>query len=513
VPAETLVYFEANSLPKVLQAVTETDAWHELAPKYKIDRDFGSFSWFNQFLAAAHFGSTETVILGRSQVAAALLDVAASDAQTALKIRPSYAVIIVAKSSRIQSFVETQISRFARQQFGEIRTEKNVRDNATWTIFRSTQNEKQIFVAVQETVAIVGNDEKAVQACLDTKNGVRHSLIEDESLAKARLDTDAEHSFVFGFVTAAGVKQLSQVGSVFVAGQLTENPDAINLLTQSLPLFVQKTVGSIGWTARSVNNKIEDRFLIEMPQDVVARLREPFAANETNSFIAKLIPAKIDSVTTYNFANPQTAWREFILAIVTKLDSVSAAIFSQAASGLLEPYGVKDAHAFLGSVNGEIATVKLSEKDNNAIAIAGVSDREAVQKSLKENPADKQSEFVDDKIILGNIESLQVINLAREQNSTIETQNYWQDFVNIKDRSNLAFVRTLSRDAETPAQFVKTLAREKNRNIVVSFGDETPSWVWNTSETRLVRNGFERRTKSAFGLIGSIAMRFNNQEK
>lgn len=512
VPEETLAYLEINDLPAILQAFTGTDAWQELAPKYKIDRDWGNFGWFNQFLAAAHLGSTETVVLGRSQIAVALLGVSASGVETTLKIKPSYAVVIEAQSSRIGDFVEKQIGRFAKQQFGETRTEKIERENAQWTVFRAVQNEKQIFAAVQNTTAVIGNDEQAVQACLDAKNGKRKSLIENEKLAESRANVDAESSFVFGLVTTQGVKEVSEIGAIFAAGQLTEKPAAISLLTQSLPDFVNKTVISIAWAARPSNGKIEDRFLIETPKDVVARLREPFAAKTSDLRVADSIPANVQSVNVYSFANPQAAWRAFVLAIIAKLDTMSAAVFSEAAGNLLEPYGVQEPNVFLAAVNGEIATVKLSENENSTVALAHVRETEAAEKSLGQNSVDKQSEFLGDLLALGNAHNLEIVRLAREQNQVIKTKDYWQNFVASQDHVNPAFVRTLSQDFESPVQFVKNLAREKNRNNQVPVETEMPLWAWTTTETRLVRDGFERRTSSAFGFVATLIARFNNRE-
>jgi hypothetical protein len=507
VPAETLVYLEANDLPQVFRALTETEAWRELAPVYGIESDYGQFGSFSQTLAGLNIGSTETVIFGRSQIAVALLGVGARDgAESSLSLKPQFAVVVETKSGRAGSLVNNQAADFARRQFGEVKTEKKNSDGAEWTIFRATADERNLFAVVTGTTAIIGNDEAAVQACLDVKNGRRKSLADDENLAKMRANTESDSAFAFGYVTPEGVKQLSQIGAVLAAGQLSEDPRAMSLLAQSLPPFLQKTVTAIGWTARKNADKIEDRFFVQMPPDLVSRLREPLAVGDGNSRAAEFLPENVQTVTLYNFKNAQSAWRGTALALTSKLDMVSAAVFSQAVGGLLAPYGATNADEFLSAAKGELNTARLSADDNSTVAIVGVSDAEKIKKVLRSD-GDKKSEFAGDTLLLGGEESLSLCRAAREQNKTLKTQDFWREFSETKLGANQAFVRTLSQDRAAPSAFVKIFGKEQNAKTVAETTN-APHWAWAISETRLVREGFERRTVSAFGFIGTLANSF-----
>ena len=513
VPAETLVYLEADDLPQILTALTETGAWRDIAPTYGLDRDYGKFSWFSQAMANANLGSTASIVIGRAQIAVALMGVGTADAGESLKIRPQFAVVIETKSNCAGSFVESEIASFARRQFGAVRIEKKEAGNAAWTIFRSAADERNLFAAVLGTTVILGNDEAAVQSCLDVKNGQRKSLADDANLARMSINTERETAFAFGFVTPAGIKQLSNVGAVMAAGQMSEDPRAMSLLAQSLPPFVQKSVTAIGWTARQgADNKIEDRYFVQMPPDLIARLREPLAEQERDdSVIAQLLPANLHSLTIYNLKNPQAAWRGTIFAMTTKLDAFSAAAFSQAAGGLLAPYGIERADDFLSQTNASLSTVQLSTDEDGTIAAAGgFKDVAALKKSLQ-SESDKKSDLINDFLLIGSDESLQICRQAREQNQTFQTQPIWLEFNDAKLIRPGIFVRTLTRDEETPVRFVGLFAKNKTAaatETLVKPGEPAPGWFWTISETGLVRDGAERRTLSPFGLIGTLATNF-----
>lgn len=512
VPAETLCYFEADNLPKILQSLTNTDAWRELAPAYGVEKDVGNFGWLSQILANANLGSSETILFGRAQIAVSLMGIGTAEAGESLKIRPQFAVVIETKSNRANKFVETSVSDFARRQFGEIRIEKKeTTDGAVWTIFRARADERNLFAAVAGTVVIIGNDEAAVQACLDARGGKRKSLADDPDLAKMRANTERESAFAFGFVTTEGIKQLSSVGAVLIAGQMTEDPRAMSLLAQSLPPFAQKSVTAIGWTAREgLRNKIEDRYFVQMPPDLVARLREPLTAQERNdSPAAALLPASLQLLTVYNLKNPQAAWRGVFFAMTTRLDAFSAAAFSQAANGLLEPYGIEKADDFLAATNGTLSTIRLSTAEDAAVAAVGVKDTGALKKTLLTNGKIK-SDLTGDFLLLGSEESLRICREAREQNRTIGNQSIWRQFNETQPTSSGVFIRTLTRDDISPIQFVKLFSKDKNQSDVIGLeaGDKVPDWLWTISETSLVREGVERRNTSPFGLIGTLATSF-----
>jgi hypothetical protein len=48
VPAESLVYLEANSLPDIVSGLTSTDAWQALAPPAGLSPNIGRLGWLSR---------------------------------------------------------------------------------------------------------------------------------------------------------------------------------------------------------------------------------------------------------------------------------------------------------------------------------------------------------------------------------------------------------------------------------------------------------------------------------
>lgn len=510
IPADALVYLEADDLPRLFQDFTETAAWRELAPHFGVRKDFGNFGWLSRFLANANLGSTETIVFGRSQVAVALMNVEAAGAGETLKIKPRYAVVIETKTSqsRGEHFVEKQIGDFARRQFTEASTEKLEREGLNWTIFRSLKDERKIFAAVAGGTIIFGNDETAIRLCFEAKNQLRPSLAQSPRIAEMRANTDAGNALTFGYVTSEGVKKLSQIGSVILAAQIAEEPAAMSLIAQSLPPMIDKTVTGIGWTARAANGKIEDRYFITVPPDLSARLREPLAvSNRTAIDSANLLPPETQSVTIYNLKDAGAAWRETLLAVSSKLDTVGAVAFAQVAGKLLEPYGVRQPNDFLSAASEELATARLSEKENETVAVVKIGDANKILAALE--PAtqsnNRAATFIAGMLVLGESEDVAKC-LASSENSLAKT-DFWREFTKTKLSEGAAFVRTFTRDSESAARFVKIFGDEWLKQTAPDLS-KNQSLTLSIAETSLRENGFERRTLSPFGLIGTLAANF-----
>ena len=66
VPADSLVYLEANSLTDVAAAITGTDAWQHLEPYLGIKGTKHQSSWLTSLIRITGLGSTPAVIAARA---------------------------------------------------------------------------------------------------------------------------------------------------------------------------------------------------------------------------------------------------------------------------------------------------------------------------------------------------------------------------------------------------------------------------------------------------------------
>ncbi|HZH34587.1 MAG TPA: hypothetical protein VEX64_07080, partial [Pyrinomonadaceae bacterium] len=354
--------------------------------------------------------------------------------------------------------------------------------------------------------------ESAVNSCLETKNGARRSLAENPQLVEMRQRTESRGALMFGMVTTGGVKKLSELGAVLFAAQISEEPMAMSLVAQSLPPLIEKTVTGIGWSARTIEGKIEDRYFVAMPGELTARLREPLmVSKQTNSRAAGLLPADSHSVTIYNFKNAGAAWRGLILSLTTRLDVLSAAALAQTSGKLLEPYGISEPYEFLSAAGEEIVTARLSQNENDTVAIIKTGDPNKMMAAVA--PAEKKTNraatISDEMLILGESDDVARCLAAKSQN--LAGTDFWRAFIEIGFAPEAPFVRTFTRDNESAPSFVKIFADEKARQKVPELKGN-PVWIVSASETRLLEGGFERRTRSGFGLIGTFAASFTDSK-
>jgi hypothetical protein len=117
VPASALGYVEVNNAPQVLEQLTATNAWRQLAPAYGLS---GKLNYASKLGGLAQFAGAfggEATVLARAQFALAV---------TALEVRgeqvkPRWALIAETHTSKgnLQSVIEKRLPELAQRAFGQ----------------------------------------------------------------------------------------------------------------------------------------------------------------------------------------------------------------------------------------------------------------------------------------------------------------------------------------------------------------------------------------------------------
>lgn len=341
-PAGTLVYLETNDLSETLSALTENEAFEELAAGKP---DFSALANVQFAVAVTGFELSE------QQVA---------DEQAILNFKPRFVAVADTHAffdSSAASIAETQIGKLARQIYGDdVKLEKSERADARFFVWTSGSGGRKIFSAVAGGFIYVGNDESVLDECLEIRRGAAESLLKNERLERARQNANGEdksgaNRIAFGYVSTEGAAQIANLAGVSLAIEATEDDDARGFIARVLPEIFQKSVREISWTATKNNRAIEDKISILMNDETALILNEtmqPQAHVQTNS--VAFLPSDVFSATAYNLQNPLTAWRGSLFAVGKQTDAGSAKILNEFSGSLLEPYGISDAETFLGAV-------------------------------------------------------------------------------------------------------------------------------------------------------------------
>lgn len=528
VPADSIIYAEADSLPEILRAFTSTDAWRELAPAAGVETGYGRAGWLTGLLSFTGAGPSDAVVLSRAQVAVAVLGFQASEeSDTTLRFTPRAAVVAETHTSgwRVRAAVEKLVGDFARRSFGAQSVERREVDGVAFLVWAEPSGAgRRLVAAAHESVAVVGNDEAAVRACLDVRRGARPSLAADGGLREMRARLGGEGVLAFGYAPRGSAARAVEVFAPAFVGGMTQEAKFQSVLATFLPQLVSQTVGAAGWGARAARGRIEDRYFLSLPGGMSQRLESPFtpSAGEAGG-AAAVLPPDAYQVTFYDFRSPEEAWRGLGAALSSQVDVSRGTVITLALEALLKPYGVEKPREFLRACGGELATAKLEAASEGKVLVASVRDRAALREQalahlgrgaraeqagdaemlISLDPDNGAAAFAGDYLLLGSEEDVRRCLRARLGGRTLRDsavlKGAWQD-----SGGGAAFARTLTDDRDSARAVLSHLG---GRGGAGAPEEALARHGYSSSQTRLADGGFEKRTLSAFGLFGEIVAR------
>lgn len=495
VPVETLVYLETQNLGKTLKSLTEGKAFQELA---KSKTDFSALENIQVAVAVTGFETSEKQI---------------TDEQSILNFKPHFVAVADTHTWEWQTrgFVEDKLRAFVSENYGEdVNQTISDKNGGKWFVWTAT-NERKMFAFVQSSQIFFGNDESAIEKCLAVKRGEAESLLKNESFARL---AKAENASAFGFISQDGVAQISNLAGISTAINATEDDDGRSFIARVLPQILQKTTKELTWTASKIEQGIEDKVFISLNTEATSVFKETLVApSQTSSNAAEFLPADIFSVTRYNLQKPQIAWRSLLLIMAKNTDESSGKILINFSNSLLEPYGISDAETFLSAIGSEILTAQFDAEGEKTVVIVDIKDSEKVKKSIAEidfkaQPENegiwksKESElsaaFFENKLILGDGESVSHCWQAKQSGNNFTKNEYFQRLFDTK-----AVAITFAKDTDSAEKVASILADVKNENKKLD--------TFYLTETRFTDKGIERKTVSDFGLLGMMLEQLANR--
>ncbi len=535
VPADSLVYLETNDLPDIASGIVSTDAWKALAPAAGIKSNLGNLSWLSRIASWTGLGPADAVVLSRAQVAITVLGLDAAKAGDTLKIKPRYAVVVETHTgeSRTRTAVENRVGEFARRAYGEPRVEQKEVGEAKFITWIAPDGERRIVAAVMGSVAVIGNDESAVQACLAVRRNERPSLDGNPQLEEMRRRVGGKDALAFGYVSPDGAARLLEMAATAYAGQVSSDSRAQSAAASLLPPLAKKILGSAGWSARISGGVIEDRYFLALQNGIAARLQSVLASQPDMTLnTGELLPAEIYSLSRYNYRDPSEAWRGLNTAIASQVDTLGSILITRLLDASLKPYGIEEPDDFLRAIGSEIVTARLDDSGSSTVTIVEVRDektlRDFVAKRLGAKPrvevvgdvellvANNEkhdaASFIGGRLILGTAENVRRCLEARRLGQTLATDNEFQQTARLVSATNSANVATFTEDYAPARSFIKAMSTQKGLRERPVNETELEGALrrlrYAVSETQIVDGGFEKRTRSSFGQFGALAAQF-----
>lgn len=487
-PADALVYLETNDLGKTVQALTENKQFQQLAAKTP---DLSALKGIQLAVAVTGFEVSEQKLEGDDR---------------GLNFKPRFVAIAETHAWDYQAlaFAENKLGEFVTDFYGgevdEEKQDKNGGKYFTWT----SQDGRKSFALVLGSQILFGNDESAIEKCLAVKRG------DADSFAKTSRLQPTENSLAAGYISTDGVAQIATLAGTVLGKRSGENEDVQKFISGLLPPLLQNTVKDVTWTASKTGDGIEDRLTFASDKEVTSVWKETLVRSGTSDEnLATLLPPVPFGVTRYDLRDPQVAWRSILLLAAKQTGNTYGPILLAYSGSLFDPYGITDSEMFLSAVGPRIITARFDQEGEKMVVVATVKDVEKVKKAIGGEinfgkPAEKQGSadvwksedgdlaaaFVEDKLVLGDAESVRQC-LARGNASNFTVNEVYGRF-----SASDAVAVTFGRDAESAGRIVDVLSDRKPAT-------ENAETMWIT-ETRYNEKGIERRTISDFGLIGEI---------
>jgi hypothetical protein len=523
VPADSMVYLEANSLTDIMHAIVETDAWRSLAPALAVKPGRSRDRWLESIARITGIGSTLSVMATRAQVAFVMLDLNANGNGDTLELKPLAALVVETHTAnaRIKPVIERLIGEFAQRAYGQPTIERGTLDGNEFVKWIAPDGRRRIVVSIDGTVAIVANNEQAVSTCLAVRHGQKTSLLSESEIQSMRARLGTGDALAFGYASSANAARLFSVGAPILFGKLPNDLQFQKLLAIS----AAKIIGNVGWSVHSYSGGIEDRYFVSLKPAVVALIRSGFtSATDDRDKVWKLLPADTWSLTSYNLSDPGGAWASLSAAASTQLDALSAFVVTSGFKTLLMPYGIDDPDNFLRAVKPPILTARLTDNSERRIVVAGIADanslKQFVSRRFGPNPhiedvgknqlimsEDQQfgASFVNDLFLLGTPEDLRRCLQEQPGQTLTSSLNTITHYSSTPDASNIV---TYANDSDRVHALIGALRaiRGSSPSPVVSEPIESSfkDLPYAVTETTLGADGFEGRTRSPLGQFGRI---------
>jgi hypothetical protein len=528
VPADALAFIEVNDLDTLAQGIGGTEAWRSLADPLGAPSSLLPHKGLIQLARWTGLGSAEAVVAARSQVALVVTQPRAMEDNTTITIKPAAALIIETHTQqrRMRPVLEKQVERFAQRFYGQPTFSRKVIGDADMAEWSSPDNSRHLILAFVDTIAIIGNDEALVVQCVDVRRGRQPSIINNPQLAQSRAEVGAANAQLFGFIPKAGVKPAVQAWALSRAGNSPDAAIGVQLISSTFGNMID----AFAWTSTFDESRAEDHCFVLLAEGVAEKIRSSISPDgrfPDNNF--QFVPADAASVTSYQFHNADSFWRDLNMVMSSHSDVLGAITSRPLLRKLLEPYGILDADAFFSAAGPRLQIIRVDDSAP-AVLVAEAFDRVSLRKLAEQRLGAKpKTESIGDAELMvsatdnwavgfegnyfltGPADAVRRCLIAKTQSQSVTSSGTFRRAQSAVD-STLPFIcLSFTRDRQTAISFVEMFSRQE-RSAFSANAEEvqraSQGLPYAVSATTMRGNGLEWSSRSSFGLLGSLFTTF-----
>ena len=379
VPGTALGYFEVNNWSGLIDNLTSTKAWRELAPAYGVPGELdylgkiGRWDWIAR-MAGRITGWGEAAMLARSQFAVAITGLEVRGEQ----VKPRMALIVETHSDAdsLREVAGKRLEQFAGRAFGRISKQSDEYAGVPIVTWRAADSEKQLLAAQIESELIVANHPETLRACIDTRRGRAPSMANNFHMQNARpLVEPAEgRGAIFGFVTGEGVTRLLRFWAFLISPDTLSKAALAGAMGDVFTDFSSRATDGIAYGASFEGDGVVDRYTLLFKPDLADALKaaiKPARQNGSDAGarrVLDLIPTEARDVTLIGVENPVKSLDGIEAAISARVGAAQSFLLHQFIVGARDIFlGVKENENTDGVIGDEIANFNVTGESKNRV--------------------------------------------------------------------------------------------------------------------------------------------------
>jgi hypothetical protein len=368
VPASALAYLEVNNLSDVVDGLTGTKAWHELAPVLGLSSQIRQLGFISDLVGRTGFGPDEAVVAGRAQFALALTGIETETGESDdgpyvhFKLRAALVIETHTTPETAARIVRERASIIAQRIYGtSVAEEDQEYEGTRLLIFRGSNSDRQLVAASSGTAVLLANHIEALKSCLDATAGRASTLGEDATLKTMRPEVDQDSS-VFAYVTESGIEKLVALGPALIASRFSSDQEGANSAAALFEHLSKQTAAGLLYGAEFDSNGVIDRYLTVLRPGVAEGLAEPLKSASGASFPSlQSVPRDIKELTILNVDRVGELPERILKSLAPHVDLVAGVALRELVIGFRKQHGIESSDSLGDAIGNEVAIVNLGD--------------------------------------------------------------------------------------------------------------------------------------------------------
>jgi hypothetical protein len=379
VPANVLAFVEINSLADVVDGLTSTKAWRELAPVLGLSSQLRQVGLVTDLIGRTGLGPDEAVVAGRAQYAIAITGIESKAGETEegayIHLKPNFALIVEthAKPETATRLVSERASLIAQKLYGESVVEHTDDYRGSRVlVFQGPEAARQLLVSTHGSVILVANQGDAMKSCLDTITGRARALAEDPTLKQMGPEVGRDPS-VFAYVTPLGIEKIVELSPVLIAGGDAE-PESVSLVADLVAHLSQQADAGLLYASKFEAGGVTEKYFTVLRSQIAEALSQPLKSSAASFSSLGMIPRSIEGLTLLNVERAGELPERVLKQLSPTMDLVAGVALREFVIGFRKQYGLEPSDSVGDAIGNEIALVNFGSGQPRAMLIR-VNDR------------------------------------------------------------------------------------------------------------------------------------------